>query len=148
LDNVIGHPLETPVALSHLIFEGTLDRYPGLKICGAHGAGYLGSYLGRSDHCAEASENCKPVKRHPSEYFKEQLYCDSIVFTAEGLRHLVAEVGVSHVLLGTDFPFDIGEPHMGDPRGADSILGVPGLSDDDQRAILGGNATRLLGIRS
>ena len=148
LDNVIGHPLETTVALSHLIFEGTLDRYPGLKICGAHGAGYLGSYLGRSDHCAEASENCKPVKRHPSEYFKEQLYCDSIVFTAEGLRHLVAEVGVGHVLLGTDFPFDIGEPHMGDPRGVDSILGVPGLSDDDQRAILGGNATRLLGIRS
>jgi predicted TIM-barrel fold metal-dependent hydrolase len=148
LDNVIGHPLETTVALSHLIFEGTLDRYPGLKICCAHGGGYLASYLGRSDHCVEASENCKPVKKHPSEYFKQQLYCDSIVFTAEGLRHLVAEVGVSHVLLGTDFPFDIGEPHMGDPRGVDSILGVPGLSDDDQRAILGGNATRLLGISS
>jgi predicted TIM-barrel fold metal-dependent hydrolase len=148
LDNVVGHPLETTVALSHLIFEGTLDRHPGVKICGAHGGGYLASYLGRSDHCAEASENCKPIKKHPSEYFRQQLYCDSIVFTAEGLRHLVAEVGARHVLLGTDFPFDIGEPHMGDPRGVDSILGVAGLSDDDQRAILGANASGLLGISS
>jgi aminocarboxymuconate-semialdehyde decarboxylase len=147
LDNVIGHPLETTVALSHLIFEGTLDRYPGLKICGAHGGGYLASYLGRSNHCAEASESCKPIEtRHPSEYFKRQLYCDSIVFTAEGLRHLVAEVGASHVLLGTDFPYDIGFPHMGDSREVDSVLGVAGLSDAEQRAILGGNAAQLLRI--
>jgi aminocarboxymuconate-semialdehyde decarboxylase len=149
LDNVIGHPLETTLALSHLIFEGTLDRYPGVKICGAHGGGFLASYLGRSNHCAEASEVCKPVqKKPPSEYFKQQLYCDSIVFTKEGLRHLVAEVGASHVLLGTDFPYDIGFPHMGDSREVDSVLGVPGLSDEDQSAILGGNAAKLLRIDS
>jgi predicted TIM-barrel fold metal-dependent hydrolase len=97
LPNVIGNPLETTVAFSHLIFEGTLDRYPGLKICGSHGGGYLASYAGRMDHCAELSNRCKPVKTHPSEYFKSQLYCDSIVFTNEGLRHLVAEVGVGHI---------------------------------------------------
>ena len=149
LDNVIGHPLETTLALSHLIFEGTLDRYPGVKICGAHGAGFLASYLGRSNHCAEVSEACKPVqKKPPSEYFKQQLYCDSIVFTAEGLRHLVAEVGASHVLLGTDFPYDIGFPHMGDSREVDSVLGVAGLSDADQISILGGNAAKLLRIAS
>jgi aminocarboxymuconate-semialdehyde decarboxylase len=149
LDNVVGHPLETTLALSHLIFEGTLDRYPGLKICGAHGGGFLASYLGRSNHCAEASEACKPVqKKPPSEYFKQQLYCDSIVFTSEGLRHLVAEVGASHVLLGTDFPYDIGFPHMGDSREIDSVLGVAGLSDADQSAILGGNAAKLLRIAS
>lgn len=147
LTNVIGNPLETTVALSHLIFEGTLDRHPGLKICGAHGGGYLASYLGRSNHCAEVSGSCKPVKKKPSEYFQAQLYCDSIVFTAEGLRHLVAEVGASHVLLGTDYPADIDEPHMGDAREVDSVLGVPGLSDVDQRAILGENAARLLGIK-
>jgi aminocarboxymuconate-semialdehyde decarboxylase len=147
LTNVIGNPLETTVALSHLIFDGTLDRYPGLKICGAHGGGYLPSYLGRSDHCAEASSNCKPVKKKPSEYFKAQLYCDSIVFSTEGLRHLVAEVGASHVLLGSDYPADIDEPHMGDAREVDSVLGVPGLSDADQRAILGENAARLLGVK-
>jgi aminocarboxymuconate-semialdehyde decarboxylase len=147
LTNVIGNPLETTVALSHLIFDGTLDRYPGLKICGAHGGGYLPSYLGRSNHCAEFSANCKPVKKKPGEYFQAQLYCDSIVFSAEGLRHLVAEVGASHVLLGSDYPADINEPHMGDAREVDSVLGVPGLSDADQRAILGENAARLLGIK-
>ena len=146
LPNVVGNPLETTVAFTHLIFEGTLDRYPGLKICGSHGGGYLPSYAGRTDHCAELSNRCKPVKKHPSEYFKGQLYCDSIVFTAEGLRHLVAEVGANHVLFGTDFPFDVGDPFMGDPREVDSVLGVAGLSEADQRAILGGNAAKLLGI--
>ena len=135
LDNVIGHPLETTVALSHLIFEGTLDRYPGVKICGAHGAGFLASYLGRSNHCAEVSEVCKPIqKKKPGDYFKQQLYCDSIVFTAEGLRHLVAEVGASHVLLGTDFPYDIVFPHMGESREVDSVLSVRELSNADQNA--------------
>jgi predicted TIM-barrel fold metal-dependent hydrolase len=148
LPNVIGNPLETTVAFSHLIFDGTLDRYPGLKICGAHGGGYLASYSGRADHCMEQSARCKPVKKHPSEYFKQQLYCDSIVFTAEGLRHLVAEVGASHVLMGSDFPFDISDPYMGDPHEVDSVLGVPELSTADQRAILGGNAAKLLGIKS
>jgi predicted TIM-barrel fold metal-dependent hydrolase len=147
LPNVIGNPLETTVAFSHMIFEGTLDRYPGLKICGSHGGGYLASYGGRMDHCAEQSNRCKPVKKHPSEYFKSQLYCDSIVFTAEGLRHLVAEVGVSHILFGTDFPFDVADPFMGDPREVDFILGAPGLSEADQRAILGENAAQLLGIK-
>ncbi len=147
LPNVVGNPLETTVALTHMIFEGTLDRYPGLKICGSHGGGYLPSYAGRTDHCAELSNRCKPVKKHPSEYFKQQLYCDSIVFTAESLRHLVAEVGASHVLFGTDFPFDVADPFMGDPREVDSVLGVPGLSEADQRAILGETAGKLLGIK-
>ena len=148
LTNVIGNPLETTVALSHLIFDGTLDRHPALKICGAHGGGYLPSYLGRSNRCAEASSNCKPVKKKPSEYFRDQIYCDSIVFSAEGLRHLIAEVGADHVLFGTDYPADIEEPHMGDAREVDSVLGAPGISDQDQRAILGENAARLLGIRN
>jgi aminocarboxymuconate-semialdehyde decarboxylase len=148
LNNVIGHPLETTVALSHLIFEGTLDRFPNVKICAAHGGGYLASYLGRSDRCAEASERCKPVQRKPSEYFRQQLYCDSIVFTAEGLRHLVAEVRSDHVLLGTDFPFDVSSPHMGDSRAVDSVLGVPGLSAMDYEQILGANAMKLLKIKN
>jgi aminocarboxymuconate-semialdehyde decarboxylase len=147
LPNVIGNPLETTVAFSHLIFDGTLDRFPGLKICGCHGGGYLASYSGRMDHCAELSNRCKPPKKNPSEYFKSQLYCDSIVFTAEGLRHLIAEVGVGHVLFGTDFPFDVADPYMGDPREVDFILGVPGLSEADQRAILGETAAQLLGIK-
>src|SRR6202043_1214010 len=71
LTNVIGNPLETTIALSHLIFEGTLDRFPGLKICSAHGGGYLPSYSARSDHgCATSPPDCAPapLKKHPSEY--------------------------------------------------------------------------------
>jgi aminocarboxymuconate-semialdehyde decarboxylase len=147
LPNIVGNPLETTVALTHLIFDGTLDRYPGLKIVGCHGGGYLPSYMGRTDHCAELSDRCKPGKRHPSEYFKGQLYCDSVVFTAEGLRHLIAEVGADHVLFGTDFPFDVEDPYMGDPREAEFILNVPGLSDAERRAIVGENAAKLLAIR-
>ncbi len=141
LGNVIGNPLATTVALSHMIFEGTLDRFPGLKICAAHGGGFLPSYIGRSDHCVDYNPaSCEPVKKHPSEYLK-QLYFDSLVYTAEGLRHLIAEVGASQIVLGTDFPYE-----MGNPDGVNHILGVPGLSDAEREAILGGNAARLLGI--
>ncbi|MGA2991658.1 MAG: amidohydrolase family protein [Candidatus Korobacteraceae bacterium] len=148
LDNVIGNPLETTVALSHLIFEGTLDRYPGVKILAAHGGGFLGSYVGRSDHVAEVSPFCKPVKKPPSEYFKQQIYCDSLVFTGEGVRHLAAQFGSDRIMLGTDYPASMSSNRMGDGRGVDTILGAPGLSDNDKAAILGDNAAKVLGVRS
>lgn len=142
LNNVIGNPLETTIALSHLIFEGTLDRFPGLKICAAHGGGFLPSYMGRSDAClVQSPASCKPVKKRPSEYLK-QLYFDSLVFTSEGLRHLAAEAGASQIVLGTDFPF--GWP----TNGVDHILDTPGLSDADRRAMLGETAVKLLRIAS
>src|SRR6185436_4227891 len=101
LGNTIGNPLETTVFLSHLIFEGTLDRFPGLKICGAHAGGYLPSYTGRSDAlCGRAGGNgddCRALKRKPSEYFRNQLYIDSMIFREAGLRNLVEEVGAEHI---------------------------------------------------
>jgi aminocarboxymuconate-semialdehyde decarboxylase len=141
LSNVIGNPLDTTIALSHLIFDGTLDRFPALKICAAHGGGYLPSYAARSDHGCEAfPNNCtKALKKHPTEYLK-QLYYDSLVFTPEALRHLVAEVGASQIVLGTDYPF----PWMS--TAVEHVLATPGLSDSDRAAILSGNASRLLGI--
>jgi len=78
----------------------------------------------------------------PSQYLK-QLYFDSLVFTHQGLRHLVAEVGASQIVLGTDYPYG-----MGDPKAVDHILGTPGLRDADRRALLGGNAAKLLRIGS
>jgi aminocarboxymuconate-semialdehyde decarboxylase len=145
LNNVIGNPLETTIALSHLIFEGTLDRYPGLKICAAHAGGYLPSYAGRFDRgCPTRPDLCPggthgSIKKTPSEYLKE-LYYDSMVFRPEGVRHLVAEVGASQLMLGTDFPY----PWT--TTAVDLILKTPGLSDDDRVAILGGNAAKLLGL--
>src|SRR5215472_8865605 len=95
LENTIGNPLETTIALSHLIFEGTLDRYPGLKICAAHGGGYLPSYGARSDTVRKVfPDRVGPLpKKAPTEYIR-QMYYDTIVFTPEALRHLVAETGV------------------------------------------------------
>jgi aminocarboxymuconate-semialdehyde decarboxylase len=143
LYNTIGNPLETTIALSHLILEGTLDRFPGLKICGAHAGGYLPSYSGRMDAmCANRPDQCPVVlKKKPSEYLK-QLYFDSMVFTAEGLRHLVAEVGASQIVLGTDWPFPWTKTAV------DHILETPGLSDADRVAILGETAAKLLKLQS
>jgi aminocarboxymuconate-semialdehyde decarboxylase len=142
LENVIGNPLETTIALSHLIFEGTLDSYPGLKICAAHAGGYLPSYAARSDQgCLTFPERCtKPLKKKPSEYLK-QLYYDSMVFTPEGLRHLIAEVGANQIVLGTDYPFPWTKTAV------DHILSTPGLSDGERVAMLGETAEKLLAIK-
>ena len=143
LENTIGNPLETTLALSHLIFEGTLERFPGLKICAAHGGGYLPSYAPRSDHiCLTFPERCAavPLKKQPTEYLK-QLYFDSIVFTPEALRHLAAQVGSSQIVLGTDYPFPWTQTAV------EHILATPGLSDAERAAMLGGTAAKLLGIK-
>jgi aminocarboxymuconate-semialdehyde decarboxylase len=129
--------------LSHLIFEGTLDRFPGLKICAAHGGGFLPSYAHRSDAVLTTfPDRVGPLpKKKPTEYLRGgQLYFDSIMFTGEAMRHLIAEVGIDHVVLGTDYPF----PWNTAP--VDHIMAIPGLSDEDRIKILGGTAARLLGI--
>jgi len=142
LGNVIGNPLETTIALSHMIFEGTFDRFPGLKICGAHGGGFLPAYIGRSDASCTWTPRCKPLKKLPSEYFKDQIYCDSLVFSHHLLRYLVAQHGVSQVVFGSDFP--AGWP----TKYVDDVLEVDGLSDADKGAILGDNLTKLLRIET
>jgi aminocarboxymuconate-semialdehyde decarboxylase len=142
LDNTIGNPLETTIALSHLIFEGTLDRFPGVKICAAHGGGYLPSYAARSDAiCTTFPSRCTiRLRKKPTEYLR-QLYFDSLVFTPEALRHLVAETGVGQIVMGTDYPYPWTSTSV------DHILGTPGLSDADRVAILGETAAKLLGIK-
>ncbi len=141
LDNVIGNPLDTTIALSHLIFEGTLDMFPGLKICSAHGGGYIASYMDRSDHgCLTFPHRCnRTLKKRPTEYLK-QLYYDALIFTPEALRHLAANVGSSQIMLGTDYPYPW------EDKAVDHILGTPSLSDDERIAILGKTAAKLLRI--
>ena len=141
LDNVIGNPLDTTIALSHLIFEGTLDMFPGLKICSAHGGGYLASYMDRSDHgCLTFPQRCtRTLKKRPTEYLK-QLYYDALIFTPEALRHLAANVGSSQIMLGTDYPYPW------EDKAVDHILNTPSLSDDERIAMLGTTAAKLLRI--
>ena len=145
LSNVIGNPLETTIALSHLIFEGTLDKFPGLEIIAAHAGGFLPSYAGRSDHgCLTRPDLCPggthgPIRKLPTEYLK-RLYYDTMLFRPEGVRHLAAEVGASQLLVGTDFPYPWTKTAV------DLILETPGLDDADKSAILGGTAAKLLGL--
>jgi len=138
--NIIGNPLETTVFLSGLIFDGTFDRFPNLKVCAAHGGGYLPSYSGRADVACDVrpDADCANQKR-PRDYLKANIFVDSMVFTDEGLRHLVAEMGASQVLYGTDTPYDW-------PDTLDLILDATSLSNAEKEAIVGGNAKRLLGI--
>ena len=143
LANTAAYPMETTIALEHLIFEGVLDRYPTLKILAAHGGGFLPSYAPRMDHgCFVSPQNCNPgivLKKRPTEYLN-QMYYDALVFTPEALRHLVAQVGSSQIVLGTDFPIPW-ELHP-----VDMVLATASLSQDDAVAILGGNAARLFGL--
>ena len=143
LGNTIGNPLATTIALSHLIFEGTLDRFPNLKFIGAHGGGYLPSYANRSDHaCLVGPAGCDPnikLKKHPTEYLK-QIYFDSLVFTPEAIRHLAAQVGAGQIVLGSDYPYPW-EPHP-----VDHIFACTSLNDAQKAAILGGTAAHLLKI--
>ena len=144
LANTIGNPLDTTICLSHLIFDGTLDKFPNLKLCSAHGGGFLPSYAPRSDHpCRVAPWHCDPnvkLKKKPTEYLKT-MYYDTLVFTSEMLRHLAAEVGVSQLVIGTDHPI----PWHEDP--VTHIMNAPGFTDDERIAMLGGTAAKLLGIK-
>ena len=148
LGNVIGNPLATTIALSRLIFEGTLDRFPRLTLCAAHGGGYLPSYADRSDY--GRPEQCTTtLNKRPTEYLK-QLYFDSLVFTSEALRHLVAVYGASQIVIGTDYPFPWtatpGDARLPRFLAVEHVLDTPGLSDAGRVAILGGNAANLFNI--
>jgi len=155
LGNIVGNPLETGFLLSRFILDGTFDRFPGLKICGAHGGGYLPSYFGRLDVACDAfggaarnssgefigndpiqADDCKNQKP-PREYLRTQIFADSMVFSDEGLRHLVAEMGPSQVVYGTDMP-------LGWPDTMHLILNSQFLNNSEKEAILGGNLIRLL----
>lgn len=137
---VLGNPWETTIALAHLIFEGTLDRFPAVKICAAHGGGFLPSYPSRMDHgCRVFPGQCKglDLKKKPSEYLR-QLYVDTLVFTAENIRHLVAVCGADRLMIGTDYPTPWVEEAI------EPVMETPGLTDAQRIAILGGTASKLL----
>lgn len=139
LTNIVGNPLESAIALSHLIFGGVLDAYPGLKLCVAHGGGFLGGYWGRMDHAYRAREECRlHISREPSSYLRD-VWFDTLVFDKDELDSLVRTHGADRLCLGTDYPFDMSEP---DPVGFHDRL-----DGDVRRRILGLNAAELLGLK-
>jgi aminocarboxymuconate-semialdehyde decarboxylase len=140
LGNIVGNPFETTLFLTKLIFDGVFDRFPRLKVCGAHGAGFLPSYFGRTEVTCDVRPNAKCAnKKRPSEYLKANIMADSMVFSDEGLRHLVAEMGPGQIVYGSDMPFNW-------PDTIDIIVNAKYLSNDEKESILGGNLVRMLKV--
>ncbi|WP_198351323.1 amidohydrolase family protein [Flavisphingomonas formosensis] len=140
LANVIGQPIETTIALSHLIFGGVLDRYTGLKIVAAHGGGYLPTYPDRSDHAWGARPDSHSMAEPLTSYLK-RIWFDNLVYTPQAIRALIDRVGVERLVVGTDFPFDMGAYDV-----QAVVERVAGLSSAEREAILGGNALALFGL--
>ena len=140
---MIGNPLETTTALAHLVYEGTLDRFPGLKIAVAHGGGYFASYIGRFNHGHNGGDRGGKglEKKKPSEYLK-MLYFDTLVYGTQNLAHLIEEVGVEQLMLGTDHDFG-----MTNRNPVAHLLSVKGLSEADIESILSGKAKELFKIK-
>lgn len=140
-NNVIGNPLETTIALHYLIFDGVLERHPRLKILAVHGGGYLGAYPGRIDHAWGARSDSHGALPQPPTNYLKRIYVDTVVFTPHQLAALVGVFGADHVLLGTDYPYDMAEY---DPIG--HVVGVEGFDAATVAALVGGNAEKLLGL--
>jgi aminocarboxymuconate-semialdehyde decarboxylase len=140
-NNIIGNPFETTLALHYLIFDGVLERHPDLKILAVHGGGYLGAYSGRIDHAWGARSDCHAELPHPPTSYLKKIYFDTVVFTPLQLESLVHTFGADHIVMGTDFPFDMLEA---DPIG--HVASVASFDDMTRAAIAGGNAKKLLGV--
>lgn len=139
LINTVGMPMDSTVFIARMIFGGILERFPDLKVCVTHGGGYLPFSPARFDHAYEAREDCREhIGRPPSTYLA-QMYFDTVVFDPKLLATLVSRWGADHVLLGTDYPFDMSEA---DPLGL--LDRVDALGQADRAMIAGGNAARLL----
>jgi aminocarboxymuconate-semialdehyde decarboxylase len=142
LVNCIGNPLETMVAATRMIFSGLFEEHPGIALVLLHGGGYLPFYASRSDHTWKVRPEARVnIPDHPPSHYMRQLYFDTMVFQPLYLRHLVEVVGADRVMLGTDFPFDMGEE---DPLAL--IDAVDGLGDAERAAIAGGTAVRVFGL--
>jgi aminocarboxymuconate-semialdehyde decarboxylase len=138
--NVIGNPLETTIALHHLIFSGTLERFPKLRILAVHGGGYLPAYSGRIDHAWGARRDSHGALPKPPTHYLRKIFFDNVVFTPHQLRYLVEVFGAGQIVMGTDYPYD-----MCDYDPVEHVISA-GLSAADTAAVAGGTARRLLGL--
>jgi aminocarboxymuconate-semialdehyde decarboxylase len=136
--NSLGQPIEEAVAISSLIYEGVMDRHPGLKVCVAHGGGFLPFYTGRADRNFYDKRDAYTIDKSPTEYLKG-FYYDTAFYNRDMLEFLVHKVGPSSIVMGADYP--IGED---DPVAF--VKKAKGLSARAQNMILGGNAAKLLNI--
>jgi aminocarboxymuconate-semialdehyde decarboxylase len=141
MTNAVGQPLETTLALAQMIFGGVFERFPGLKLCAAHGGGYFPFYLGRFEQSYRERKECRQhITKSPAEFVRN-IWFDTVVFRPDSIGYLAGIVGADRVVMGTDSPYDMGEK---DPVGL--VKAVPNISDATKADILGGTAAKLLGV--
>jgi len=142
LTNVIGNPLDTTVGLAHIVFGGVLERHPRLKFVAAHGGGFLGHYPARMDHAYKVRPECHDHIRRPPTSYMKKIYYDTVVFSHAQLEHLVKLWGADHVVIGTDYPYD-----MGYYKPVGFVNDAKRLTRAQKNAIIGGNAAKLLRLK-
>jgi len=142
LSNSVGYPLETTTVAAHLIMAGVMEAHPRCKVLLAHGGGAILSLRGRLRHTHTVVPQAKTRLHEPVDTSLRRFYFDTLTHDADLLRAMIAYAGADHVLLGSDYPFDMGVEHPADPVRA---LGLPA---DDEARVLGGNAAHLLGLEA
>lgn len=140
LGNMVGNPAESTIAIAHLLFGGVLDRHPDLRLVMVHGGGFAPYQSGRWDRGYEAVPHLRgdAIATRPSDLLR-RVHFDTVLHDPAVLELLVRWAGPQRVVLGSDYPFP-----MGDLTPVDTVDAVPGLGDADRAAILGGNVQRLL----
>ena len=142
LNNLLGNPFDTAVAAAHLVFGGVLDRLPRLRVCLPHAGGALPYLAGRLRHGQHVRPETRGTARRPLPAYLRRFTYDTITHDPRALRYLVATVGADHVMLGSDFCFDMGYSR---PR-AIVLDRTVGLSRRDRKRVLRDNAARFLGL--
>jgi aminocarboxymuconate-semialdehyde decarboxylase len=139
LNAVCGNPADSTLCLGYMLYSGVFDRFPKLKICALHGGGFLPYHLGRFDKEFETGKSVRPAHaaKPPSAYLSN-LYFDTLVYDVDTLEYLKAKVGADRLMLGTDYPYT-----LGDWLGVEKIQLLK-CSDAEKQAILEGTARRLL----
>ena len=139
LNAVCGNPADSTLSLGYMLYSGLFDRFPTLKICALHGGGFLPYHLGRFDQEFLTGKGVRPAQaaQAPSAYLKN-LYFDTLVYDADTLEYLRRKVGNTRLMLGTDYPY-----RLGDWMGFEKILALD-VSDSEKQTILSGTARRLL----
>jgi aminocarboxymuconate-semialdehyde decarboxylase len=139
--NTIGNPFDTTLALHYLIMSGVLERHPDLKVYSVHGGGFLPCYSGRIDHAWGARRDANGgLPKRPTDYLSK-IYFDTTVFTPHQLEYLVRQFGADHIVMGTDYPYDMAEYYP-----IDHVTSVRSFSESETAAVAGGTAMRLFGL--
>lgn len=139
--NSVAQPLEELLAFNHLVFGGVLDRFPELKVYIAHGGGFAPFYIGRFDHTWKVRPEVRALVAEPPSAYLRRIYYDTCVYRPDHLRTLVDMVGADHVMLGSDYPFD-----MGDEDPIAIVDGCDSLTASERTAILAGTASAFFGL--